>query len=196
MPYIPWLTLCREVFWRLVQRSAACTVQAKVLGVHRVVCRRREAREVQAVLGKAAQPLWMDPGGNGGCFSPPAWGMLVARGRDSSDLFSCLLLWEASASLKASVPMKGTLEGFKWFGGFRALGENRSAINRPASCTVRIFWRRESQGDFHPPGAPKCPPSLQPSPRLCEHPPLCQAAVARAPAHPRYCSLIRRRVCN
>lgn len=43
-------------------------MQAKVLGVHRVVCRCREDLEVQAALGKAARPLWMDPGGNGGCF--------------------------------------------------------------------------------------------------------------------------------
>lgn len=146
MPHMPGLRMCREVFWRLVQPSAACTIQAKVLGVHRVVRRCREDLEVQAALGKAAQPLWMDPGAMGVVSPALAWDMLVARGRGSSDLSSCLRLWEASASLKASVPMKGTLKRFKWFGGFRALGESRLAINPPASCAESGPFGEEKAG--------------------------------------------------
>lgn len=178
----------------LVQPSAVCTVQAKVLEVLGVVCR---CREGTGGLRESCPASLNRLGGSGGCLPPPAQGRLVARGCSSSDLFSCLLLWEASASLKASVPVRGTLERFTRFGGFRALGEEQIG-NKPFSqlCRVRTFWRRESQGDFHPPRAPKPPPFLQPSPGLGEQPPLCQAVVAGASAHPGCCSLIRYGVCN
>lgn len=64
----------------------------------------------------------------------------MAREHGSSDLFSCLLLWEASASLKASVPMKSTLEGF------RALGESRLALNTPDSCAESGPFRKGKSG--------------------------------------------------
>lgn len=195
MPHIPGLMMYREVFRRLVQPSASWTIWARVLGIHRVLCRRREDQEAQAALGRAARAPWMDPGGNGGCFPPAVWDTLMAC--VSSDLFSGLLLWEASASLKASVPMKSSLERFKWFGGFRVFGESILAINPPASSAESGPVRGEKAGgDFYPPGAPKCPPSLQPSPRLSEQLLLCWAAVARASARSHCCSLIRHWVCN
>jgi len=101
MASIPGLMMCREVFRRLAHPSAPCTVRAKVLRVPRVVCRCREDREVQAALGKAARPPQMDPGDSGGRFPSPVWNTFVARGCGSS----CLLLWEASASLQASVSL-------------------------------------------------------------------------------------------
>lgn len=59
-PY-PWAADVQGVF--LEAASALCTLQAKALGVHRVVCRKH--LEVQEELRKAAQPLWMDPGAMG-----------------------------------------------------------------------------------------------------------------------------------
>lgn len=58
-PY-PWAADVQGIV--LEAGSALCTLRAKALGVHRAVCRCREGLEVQEALGKAVQPLWMDPG--------------------------------------------------------------------------------------------------------------------------------------
>lgn len=68
----------------------------------------------------------------------------VAREHGSSDLSSCLLLWEASASLQASVPMKSALEGF------RASGDSRLAVNPPASCAESGPFGKRKSGSFPP----------------------------------------------
>lgn len=118
----------------------------------------------------------------------------MARECGSSDLFICLLRREASAPLKASVPMKGALEGFKWFGGFRALRESKPAINPPANCAESGPSGDEKAGGICTLLEPRniLPPCSHLPGRLSS----CWAAAAKAPACPGCCSLIRHGLCN
>lgn len=76
MSPIPGLLMCREMFWRLGQPSAACTIQVEVLWLHRVQKGADKDEEAQAVSGKAAQPPWMDLGGQWGLFLHPSVGLV------------------------------------------------------------------------------------------------------------------------